>query len=79
MAHVLDQESQSNVNYQTLLTPSDTRWDTLENLAQVSEIDIAGRPGQICPPMMFVDRVLLIQVDLEEPIVYVTFEVLEPK
>lgn len=49
------------------------------DVVQVSNIDITGGPGQVSPPMVLVDRVLLVKVDLEEPMVNVTFEVLEPE
>lgn len=50
------------------------------HIAQVpsrfSQVDLTGRPGEVCPPVMLVDRIFLIEVEFEEFVVAVTFIIL---
>jgi hypothetical protein len=43
------------------------------------QIDIGCRPGNVCSPMMSIDRILLIEVEFEEFVVSNALEILESK
>lgn len=53
-----------------------TFWDMAQVSCRCSQINLAGWTSEICPPVMLIHRIFLIEVELEELVVDVALVVL---